>query len=143
MAFEQLEYTKNWENPEDFPTYENDEVQVREDMQFLYNEVKEFINTKLVALLNNNGAANITTESGKDVETVLAELTELINEVAGGTVPEEGAALSWDLSAGGYRITDLGEPEQDTDAANKNYVATAIAAATTPMTAEQIQAICT
>ena len=53
---EKLEYTRNWtneadfphrsctkngENPEDYPAYGQDEVQVRKDMQSLHDEVKD------------------------------------------------------------------------------------------------------
>ncbi len=41
MAFEPLEFTKNWENAQDFPTYEPDEVQVRADLQWLHNETRD------------------------------------------------------------------------------------------------------
>ena len=56
MAFEPLEFTKNWENTEDFPTYEPDERQVRADLQWLHNETREGLN-RLVAALNDPGAA--------------------------------------------------------------------------------------
>lgn len=56
MAFETFEFTKNWENPEDFPTYEPDEAQVRADLQRLHNESRDAIN-RLAAALNDPGAA--------------------------------------------------------------------------------------
>jgi len=56
MAFEPLEFTKNWENPADFPTYEPDETQVRADLQWLHNETRAGLN-RLVAALNDPGAA--------------------------------------------------------------------------------------
>lgn len=47
-AFPLLSFTKNWENPEDYPTYEPDETQVRKDMQSLHDEVKNFLNNELI-----------------------------------------------------------------------------------------------
>ena len=47
-AFPLLGFTKSWENPEDYPTIELDETQVRKDMQSLHDEVKDYINTKLI-----------------------------------------------------------------------------------------------
>ena len=56
MAFEPLEFTKNWENPEDFPAYEPDERQVRADLQRLHEETRQGLN-RLIAALNDSGAA--------------------------------------------------------------------------------------
>ena len=47
-AFPLLGFTKNWENPGDYPTVELDETQVRKDMQSLHDEVKDYINNKLI-----------------------------------------------------------------------------------------------
>ena len=51
MAFTPLTFTKSWENAEDFPTYEPDETQVRADLQYLYDEIRDAFNG-LVAALN-------------------------------------------------------------------------------------------
>lgn len=47
-AFPLLGFTRNWENPADFPTIEMDETKVRQDMQSLHDEVKDYINDKLI-----------------------------------------------------------------------------------------------
>lgn len=47
-AFPLLGFTRNWENPENYPTYEPDETKVRKDMQSLHDEVKDFLNNKLI-----------------------------------------------------------------------------------------------
>lgn len=39
MAFDKFEYSKSWRNPSDFPTIETSEVQVRDDMQILFDEI--------------------------------------------------------------------------------------------------------
>lgn len=44
MAFTQLQFTKDWKNPTDFPTYEPNEAQVRADIQQLYDEIRDYIN---------------------------------------------------------------------------------------------------
>lgn len=46
-AFPLLGFTRSWENPDDYPTVELDETQVRKDMQSLHDEVKDYINNKL------------------------------------------------------------------------------------------------
>ena len=51
--FERLSYTKDWNKASDFPAYEENEAQVRSDMQLLHDEVKEFINEKLIPGIEN------------------------------------------------------------------------------------------
>ena len=41
---ETFRYTRTWRSPRDFPTVETSEVQVREDMQSLFDEAAEGIN---------------------------------------------------------------------------------------------------
>ena len=48
MAASELQFTKSWTSSEDFPTYEPDETQVRADMQLLFDEIKNHINTVLL-----------------------------------------------------------------------------------------------
>jgi hypothetical protein len=67
MSIEQFEFTKNWNNPEDFSTYENDEARVRADLQLLHDESKDFINEVLIPFLENNGVettVQIPTDAG-------------------------------------------------------------------------------
>lgn len=46
-----LAFTKDWRNRDDFPTYEPNEDQVREDMQFLYEEIKAYLNENVAGTL--------------------------------------------------------------------------------------------
>ena len=55
MSLDKLSYSKEWTNPTDFPTVETDEAQVRADQQLLYDEIKTFLNTKLIPALENLG----------------------------------------------------------------------------------------
>lgn len=48
MAIAKLNFSRNWENPEDFPTVETDEVKVRQDLQYLHDEIREYINDTLL-----------------------------------------------------------------------------------------------
>ena len=52
MAVSDLAFSKVWTNPADFPTYEGSEAKVREDMQCLYDEIKQFLNGSLIPALN-------------------------------------------------------------------------------------------
>ena len=53
VEFEKLQFKKNWNNSADFPTYEENEAQVRADLQALHDETKEFINEKLIPNIEN------------------------------------------------------------------------------------------
>lgn len=53
VEFEKLQFTRNWNNASDFPTYEESEQKVRADMQALHDEVKDFINEKLIPDIQN------------------------------------------------------------------------------------------
>ena len=60
--FNRLKFTKMWtvsDDTEYFPTVETSEEQVREDMQWLFNEIRDYLNDVLLpALEASNGAAN-------------------------------------------------------------------------------------
>ena len=43
----EFQFSKLWTNAADFPTVEMNETQVREDMQRLHNETRDYINTYL------------------------------------------------------------------------------------------------
>ncbi len=47
-AFPMLGFSKSWRNKDDYPTIELEEAKVRDDMQSLHDEVKDYINTKLI-----------------------------------------------------------------------------------------------
>ena len=59
MALDKLSYSKNWTNPEDFPTYEADETQVRADMQLLHSETQKYLNEVLVPKLEQLGVEQV------------------------------------------------------------------------------------
>ena len=46
--FKRLQFTRDWTSALDFPTYEENEAQVRADLQVLHDETKAFINEKLI-----------------------------------------------------------------------------------------------
>lgn len=55
MAFDKLQFTKNWNNPDDFPTVELSEEKVRADMQLLHDEVKNYLNETLIPAVVADG----------------------------------------------------------------------------------------
>lgn len=122
MAFQKLNYDKDWTSAEDFPTYESDEVQVRKDMQYHPNAIRDFINALLDTLTGKNAAAEIGAVNGEGgastMQTVLdahaqtmEDLREEITSVANGGVPlsEQSAEItfntaSWVKTDDGYKL---------------------------------------
>ena len=83
-AFPLLGFTKSWENPDDYPTIELDETQVRKDMQSLHDEVKNYINDKLIPA--------VLAEDATEAARAAAEETRVANEnarIAAETAREE------------------------------------------------------
>lgn len=82
MAFTPLTFSKSWENPADFPTYEPDEAQVRADLQYLHNEVRDAFNGLISALNDKSAAANLPIAvDGLTAQTVQAAIEETLKEV--------------------------------------------------------------
>lgn len=74
MAFEKLEFTKNWENAADFPAVETSEAQVRKDMQILHDETRDALNS-VVEKLNTKKLDEYP--SGGTVETLGTDHTTI------------------------------------------------------------------
>ena len=55
MSLDKLNFTKDWTKPEDFSTVETNEERVRADQQLLFDEIKTFLNTKLIPALEALG----------------------------------------------------------------------------------------
>lgn len=96
-AFPLLSFTKNWENPEDYPTYEPDEMQVRRDMQSLHDEVKDFLNNELIPRVIAEDATVEGWEAQEtaraDAETARAEAETARAEAEHGRVDAEAARV--------------------------------------------------
>lgn len=82
MAFTPLTFTKSWENAEDFPTYEPDEAQVRADLQYLYDEIRDAFNGLVAALNDASAASNLPVSvEGLTAGTLQEALEETLAEV--------------------------------------------------------------
>ena len=44
MALSTFSYSKSWRSAQDFPSYEENEERVRDDMQCLFDEVRDALN---------------------------------------------------------------------------------------------------
>ena len=68
ISIQELQFTKDWRSPTDFPTFQPDERQVREDQQILHDETRDYINTVI-------GGAFKTVESNrKELEKTVTEM---------------------------------------------------------------------
>ena len=79
MAFDKLQFTKNWNNPDDFPTVELSEEKVRADMQLLHDEVKNYINGTLIPAVVADGETE-EHRAAAEAARVAAEQTRQSNE---------------------------------------------------------------
>ena len=82
MAFQSMTFTKSWEDPADFPTYEPDEAQVRADLQYLHNEMRDAFNGLVASLNATSAAANLPISvPGLSAGTIQASIEETLAEV--------------------------------------------------------------
>ena len=83
MAFSTLTFTKSWENAADFLTYEENEQQVRADLQYLHDEMRDAFNA-LVARLNDAAVAGdlpIAPVEGLSAATVQEAIEETLAQI--------------------------------------------------------------
>ena len=83
MALSTFQYSKSWRDPQDFPTFEENEEQVRDDMQLLFDEARDAIN-RLVGQLRASNLPFSPTE-GVDASDVQNAI-ELVQSQLGGVV---------------------------------------------------------
>lgn len=87
MSLTRFEFTKNWENAEDFPTYEENEAQVRADMQCLYDELKNGLNNLMAELeQKNTGSESVSvgaSQIGIQSLTSLPGATNVMEAIVG------------------------------------------------------------
>lgn len=117
MAFERLSFTKDWTNHDDFSTYEDSEAQVREDLQFHPNALRDYLNEVLLAALEDPAAsrslgAAVTGISGtlQDVLDAYLEhlgtLDEAVRDLAAGESPEAVRAARVEFTEDGWTEVD-------------------------------------
>ena len=76
---EKLEFSKDWTEAEDFPTYEPDESQVRADLQLLHNEAKAAINALVDKLESAEFASHLAVSAeGMTATNLAAALAEIL-----------------------------------------------------------------
>lgn len=136
MSLPKLEYTKNWNNPEDFPTYETRETRVRADMQYLYDEIREAFN-RLVDEIKAAEIPFLPTEEidASTVQEAIEDVQEQISTAVTGNIPDRsltGAKLA--LEAVG--VDELADGAVETDKLDDEAVTGAKLAALAVATAK-------
>lgn len=58
ISIQEFQFTKDWNNPTDFPTFQSNEEQVRADQQELHNQTRDFINDVLLGAVKKAIAEN-------------------------------------------------------------------------------------
>ena len=121
MAFLPLNFTKNWENPKDFPTYEPNEAQVRADLQLLHNETRNWLNRLVEQLNDPTAAAQLPFQpqdglTAQSVEAAILEVHAAIRNAAAGLLvdgsvsKEKLAAQLLDRTYGGKIWVSMDTP---------------------------------
>lgn len=87
--FGEFEFTKDWKDSDDFPTREYSEDQVREDIQYLFDEIKDYLNTIVVAALSDHDTRIASLGGGGQVEhDIIADYAIEENNIADGSITE-------------------------------------------------------
>lgn len=82
-----LEYTKDWKNPEDFPTYQPREEEVRADMQRLFDEMRDAFNNFLEGVAASYIPFTKTSEIDEtDVQAAIENVQSQVKEASTGAI---------------------------------------------------------
>lgn len=82
MALTEMTFDKVWTNPVDFPTYEPNEEQVRADMQYLFDVIKNHYNSHLENEFTASNMKFSPTPGEVEATNVQAAIEAVHNEVA-------------------------------------------------------------
>lgn len=131
MAFESFAFTKSWRNEQDFPTYEEEERQVREDLQCLHDETKDGLNRLIDQLNDPQAAAQLpfAPQDGLTAQTVQGAILEVYDQIrqaaAGllvdGTVTKEKLAASLMERVYGGRVVVAQQPPDGSCCPDTDY----------------------
>lgn len=100
MSLPIFRFSKSWRSAADFPTYEHDENRVRDDMQSLFDECADFVNTLSDAVKASN--IPFTPTPAVDSSTVQNAIENVQAQIAGvviGSLPD-GAVTEAKLAEG-------------------------------------------
>lgn len=88
-----LIFSKNWTNSTDFPTKEGSEEKVRSDFQYLFNEIRDYINGQLIDAVNTVMAVDVQVSDAEGATSlrdrlvaIKAKLDDLQEQIVDATV---------------------------------------------------------
>ena len=85
----EFDFTKDWRDSDDFPTREYSESQVREDIQYLFDELKDYLNNNVASAINNHESRIAALGGGGQVEhDSIADYAIEENNLADGSITE-------------------------------------------------------
>lgn len=107
MALEKLNFTKDWNDPHDFPTTEFSEAQVRADMQLLHDETKAAFN-KLIDDLDASEVpfTPISNVDCSDVQSAIAQVQTNLEQTVFGDLDLPDSSIETQYLADGAVTTD-------------------------------------
>lgn len=82
--FQRLKFSKLWTVSPDtpsFPAVETNEAQVRADMQYLFDEIKNFLNDTLLPAVEAGGAANVGATDLNGEATTVQKMLQALEEL--------------------------------------------------------------
>jgi hypothetical protein len=105
-----FQYTKTWRSEDDFHTYEGNEEKVRDDMQCLFDEVRDALNRLAQAIEAANIPFTATAEipNVSNVQAAIAAVQAQIAGAALGDIPD-GSLTSVKLADGAVTAPKLAE----------------------------------
>ena len=101
-------FTRNWRNPGDFPVTEEDESTVRYDMQYLFDELKDAVNSLIDGIFAENIPFRRSLGIPADnVQSAVAEVKRQLDEAVIGTAVPDGSITAPKLASGAVETSKL------------------------------------
>ena len=110
MALSTFQYSKSWRSAQDFPSYEENEERVRDDMQLLFDEVRDALNRLVGELKAENLPFTPTAEiDASTLQNAVELLQTQISGAAVGQLPNASVTTAKlaELAVTGAKLAEL------------------------------------